>query len=392
MKDKVEQVYFKLGDGAGKLIIDIAREHLFYNLNPDKSVKSLTNTLRGVTHEVVLDIISGKKILLVADERYIDCVDYVEELHKEKFPPFDIYSWVERKLQQIIDVSEEWQKAISELKRIIVKNDGEFIISVKYEKLLSFFYEGNSENLIDVDDDTLGSIKGLTLGIRNFISESMKTMQVIKWLCHNYYGLPNDFSSIPIQLLQLHTTFTELMLKNSEIELTLRRNLVTSLMLDKHLEAQLEIDKATKNIKPVNILDGYTAGWLSPSGEYYGLNGEISNMLHNQIADALLVAGVIPIGKPTYDRAIDNRTNPDRWLEENGWAKIHGDWILYDGWNRGALPDGVITPMTKEQHDAIEKYGKICCDGKLYLGYNKQFMTAARFGMTEIPMLKIYFE
>lgn len=392
MKDKVEQVHFRLGDGAGKLIIDIAREHLFMDLNPDKAVKSLTDTLIGCPHEVALNIICGRKILLVANEMRLDCVDYIEELYKDEFPPFDIYEWVERKLTNIIDISEEWQKAMSELKRIIVRNDGEFILSVRYEKLLKFFYDGDSENLIDIDDTTISSIKGLTLGIRNFITESMKVMQTIKWLCKNYDGLSDDFSNIPIQLIQLHTNFTELMLRDSEVEYTLRRHIISSLMLDNHLKAQLEIDKATKYIKPVNILDGYTAGWLSPNGDYYGLNGEISNMLHNQIADALVAADVIPLGSFSEGLCSDNRKNPDRWLEENGWVKIHGDWILYDGWNRGQLLGSVVTPLTLKQHDAIEKYGKICCDGKLYLGYNKQFMTAARFGMTDIPMLKIYFE
>lgn len=112
MKDKIELVYFKLGDGAGKLLIDIAREHLFMDLNPDKAMKSLTDSLTGCPREIALEIIRGGKILLVADERYLDCVDYVEELHKVSFPPFDIYGWVERKLQQIEDVSEEWQRHV----------------------------------------------------------------------------------------------------------------------------------------------------------------------------------------------------------------------------------------------------------------------------------------
>ena len=113
----------------------------------------------------------------------------------------------------------------------------------------------------------------------------------------------------------------------------------------------------------------------------------ISNMLHNQIADALCAAGIIPSVDPKDPLS----HNPDTWLERHGWAKIHGDWILFDGWNLHRTDDKNI-PMTPQQQEQICRYGQTCWKGLLKFGYSKEPISAARFGMTDIPMLRNYFE
>jgi len=72
----------------------------------------------------------------------------------------------------------------------------------------------------------------------------------------------------------------------------------------------------------------YDAGWLSPDGVYYGLRGEISNMLHIQIADALQEKGIVP-SKPEGEVGVE--LNAMEWLETHGWIKIHGNNVHYDG-------------------------------------------------------------
>ena len=44
-----------------------------------------------------------------------------------------------------------------------------------------------------------------------------------------------------------------------------------------------------------NIMDGYDAGWLSPEGDFYGGNGETSNMIHLNIANQIFNASGNPI-------------------------------------------------------------------------------------------------
>jgi hypothetical protein len=74
-------------------------------------------------------------------------------------------------------------------------------------------------------------------------------------------------------------------------------------------------------------------------------------------------------------------------LEQNGWVKIHGNWILFDGWNLCNLKKENIA-MTEKQKDAIYKYGQACCDGLLKLGYSQETISAARFNMTDLLILK----
>jgi hypothetical protein len=180
----------------------------------------------------------------------------------------------------------------------------------------------------------------------------------------------------------------ELITGDDEVERFIRKNTIQMKLVDNFIKSEREIRKTLEpGIKPIDILGGWSAGWLAPNGDYYALNGEISNMLHNQIADALVVAKIIPI----KDKDNDIRENPDRWLETNGWVKIHKDWILYDGWNL-ANYGGRSVPMTEIQKDKIYRYGQVCCNGILTLGFKREQISAARFGMTEIPMLKRYFD
>ncbi len=54
-------------------------------------------------------------------------------------------------------------------------------------------------------------------------------------------------------------------------------------------EAKIEEYHKTE-LKPVEITEGYDAGWLSPDGDFYGLNRSVGNMLHLNIAERLLAS------------------------------------------------------------------------------------------------------
>jgi hypothetical protein len=155
-------------------------------------------------------------------------------------------------------------------------------------------------------------------------------------------------------------------------------------VLDAYLDASKEIDEAlSKGIEPVDIMQNYSAGWLSPDGMYYALNGEIANMLHNQIADALCDAGIIPA---------DKNDNPDVWLEQAGWVKIHGNNVQFAGCLNYKLGKTNVH-MTKTQREIIAKYIKLCHAGIVRMGWKLEKISAARFEMMDNLMLaKNYFE
>lgn len=75
-----------------------------------------------------------------------------------------------------------------------------------------------------------------------------------------------------------------------------------------------------------DIMDGYDAGWLSPDGEFYGCDGETSEMIHMNIAEQIFNA---PHNKYAIRMIKDGVSifggtkSPEYWLEKHGWVKIH---------------------------------------------------------------------
>jgi hypothetical protein len=140
--------------------------------------------------------------------------------------------------------------------------------------------------------------------------------------------------------------------------------------------------------KPVDITNNYSGGWLAPNGDFYGMDGEYEDMIHEQLSDKMLELGLIP-----EDECCDN---PDGWLADNGWVKIHFDWVLYDGYLRAKrtktqdvfnMPVIQAIPMTDLQRKQIALYGKLCYGGVLKFGLAKNKISIARFEMIEAPMI-----
>lgn len=389
MTKRTRTLHFTLGENAGKLLIDIAREHLTCNYDTDRAMRTLTESL-NCSKEIALNILSGKMVLTVDDDRiHLICSPYDPSIHKSMFPPFDCEKWAEMQLLKLKEIAGEWHKVLAELRKVIIRNRGEFEFSVRYDNLIKYFYDGDIDDMIDQDSDNITNIKFTICGIKKFIAESMKIMSAIKWMRKVFPNeIPEGYECLPPEVRAINNEFLQFMVRDEEIETTLRRDTISMLRLDNHISKQIEIDKiVSEGIKPVEITDNYNAGWLAPDGTFYGLNGAISNMLHNQIADALCAAGIIPSVDPKDPLS----HNPDTWLERHGWAKIHGDWVLYNGWNLHRTDDK-NTPMTPQQQEQICRYGQTCWKGLLKFGYSKEPISAARFGMTDIPMLRNYFE
>lgn len=386
---ETRKVHFTLGEGAGLLIVNIAREHLMYSLNPDKALKTIKDSLVGCPTEIALDILIGKLILITnKDKVSFNAIQYTPDM-KDEFPMLDIEKWAENELLKMKRIGREWDSALLHFRNTIIKNSGRFDITVKYDLLVKYFYDGDADNLIELDDDIVSNIKGIVVGIKNFIGECFKTLSVIEWLYKAYPGyIPEGYKLLPVEVRGLSTRLMELMYGDSEVEQFIRKNTIQMRMVDSFIKNEMNIKETLDDgIKPVDITKGWSAGWLSPEGDYYALNGDIANMLHNQIADALVAAHIIPL----KDGDTDVTKNPDSWLGENGWVKIHGDWILYDGYfqSKYRMP---LVPITDKQIEQISLYGKVCCGDKLFLGLERKFCSGTRLSMMDKPMIAKLFD
>lgn len=386
---ETRKVHFTLGEGAGQLIVNIAREHLMYSLNPDKALKAIKDSLIGCPTKTALDILIGKLILITNEDKVsFNAIQYTPEM-KNEFPMLDIEKWAENELLKMKRIAREWDSAILQFRKAIIKNSGRFDFTVKYDHLVKYFYDGDAENLIELDDDIVSNIKFTVVGIKNFFGDCFKTLSVIEWLYKAYPGyIPDGYTHLPVDVRGLNTRLMELMYGDSEVEQFIRKNTIQMRMVDNFIKNEMEIKETLNDgIKPVDITKGWSAGWLSPDGDYYALNGDIANMLHNQIADALVAAHIIPL----KDGDTDVTKNPDSWLGENGWVKIHGDWILYDGYFQSHYMKPLV-PITDKQIEQISLYGKACCGDKLFFGLEKKFCSGTRFGFTDKPMIAKMFD
>ena len=173
-------------------------------------------------------------------------------------------------------------------------------------------------------------------------------------------------------VLRVRTILDSLACSDLEVEASIRKQDFQKQRLSEWMENEKKIEEYHQTeLKPVEITEGYDAGWLSPDGEFYGLNGSVGNMLHLNIAERLLASKKIPVKE---------MRNPDRWLEENGWVRVHHDWILFSGSFYGKT-------LTEAQIDKLYRYGQARCKGVLLLGTSQEPITAVRLRATEPLML-----
>ena len=185
--------------------------------------------------------------------------------------------------------------------------------------------------------------------------------------------------NVPSDVLSLHGYVN--LIQSGQIESIVLESDKSDNLLIKYLESQKGIEKISKKgIEQAEILDGYDAGYLSQDGVFYGMRGTIANMLHLEIANEMYKKGLIPI---KYKDEID------LFFEENGWAKIHGNRVLYAGYDLHTSGLTVI-PMSLKQQKIIADYIEKLHDGIMEVN-GFETITALKFKSTEQPMLRNYF-
>lgn len=369
-------LHFTIGEDFGVMLMNIAQEHLLYNLDPEKALKTITDSLMGCPEELGLQILNGDMVLPVdEDTQEVICVPREDKIHDE-YPKLNIKDWCERQAKDIEKRGYELDDALIE---ITIKATNKSINkSFDYRTIIEFL-AGNDKELREqfLEIEEVSELDFLLTITRQYIEKSMKTINVMKWAHKN---LPISFFHDDHQFI-LSNVMQDLkiLLETQKVEERISK---VDPMLDNYLNAVRENDEKTnEGLVPVDILENYSAGWLSPKGDYYALNGELANMLHIEIADALKEQGVIP----------KNDMNPDGWLEQQGWMKIHGDLVQHAGCLNAKLDKPVVN-ISDKQKEIVYDYIQKCHEGIMRLGWKMTKISAARFEMTDVHMLnKDYF-
>jgi hypothetical protein len=372
-------LHFTVGADAGKLVTDIAQEHLLYNYDPQKAIDTILNSLVGCKEDMAIDIIGGKLAILVdvdAQEFNVtDNPDIVKAVNN-----IDLVGWVKRTTKEIEYHSEMMLKSM-EMMSNSLRSD---TYKINYNKIFEYIANNKKEKLDELilDSEEYDNMVLFVKTTRDFILESINRIKVMKWIYSNYDDVSDEIHGIEDATNDLMDV--QMIFQNMSKGILYGGDDDSTKIVDNYLEASQEInDIMTKDtFEPVDIMSKYSAGWLSPEGEYYALNGEIANMLHLQIADKLQEIGVIPSDDELDEDSISTK---DSWLEINGWVKIHDNRINFSGCENHKLGHDNVN-MTDVQVKMIYEYIALCHDGYMKLGWKQQGMSAARFQMAAKDM------
>lgn len=353
---------FTMGKGFGQMLQRIAWEKLTEKYNPREAVEIITKSLLGCTEGMAVDILDGK-IILGEDEA-------THEVLGTPGAGGKFNDWIREQRIHLEEEAKEWVGVLERLRQTIADAGGKFEFSVRYPELVSYISGCEDAGLLDnPHSGTVEQIKEVVEGANGFFVRVSEVYEVIVWMCD---ALNMSRVILPDPILSMHTILDSLMCSDPEVEASIRKQDFQKQRLSEFMENELKIEEYHKTeLKPVEITDGYDAGWLSPEGDFYGLNGGAGNLLHLNIAERLLASKKIPVKE---------MRNPDRWLEENGWVKVHHNWILFYGSFYGKT-------LTEAQIEKLYRYGQVCHRGVLRLGTAQTQITAVRFRATEPIML-----
>lgn len=353
---------FTIGKGFGQMLQRIAWERLTEKLSPMAAVEIITQSLPGCTEGMAVDILDGK-IILGEDEA-------TQEVTGTPGAGGKFNDWIREQRIHLEEEAKEWVGVLERLRQTIADAGGKFEFSVRYPELISYLSGDKDAGLLDYPrSNVVEEIKGTVEGAKNFFVKVSEVYEVIVWMCD---ALNMSRVILPDPILSMHTILDSLMCSDPEVEASIRKQDFQKQRLSEFMENEMKIEEYHKTeLEPVEITEGYDAGWLSPDGDFYGLNGSTENLLHLNIAERLLAFKKIPVKE---------MRNPDRWLEENGWVKVHHDWILFSGSFYGKT-------LTEAQIEKLYRYGQVCHRGVSRLGTAQTQITAVRLRATEPLML-----
>lgn len=340
---------FTLDETAGVTVMNIAQEHLLYNYSPTRAVKMITDSLTGCPLPLALEILKGDMVIFVCEEegKQFFSVGNRDEYNDTIFPKLNCVDFVQKKSKSIVSDA----MGISAGIRLFMnrmKYSGGLHIRHDFSNLINLA-QGNSEGVLKEirNSEDFEQLELLIETTKNFIIESMKVLAVADFMKKTWH---KDFDGVTDHMFEAGSDITELGGLYSEMLRSHFASYIENDELDAYISAVHKIDEIiSEGITPVNIMDNYSAGWLSPDGTFYGVNGEIANMLHNNIASALYDKGIIP-----HEEEYEG--NPDRYLLTNGWVKIHDNNISYESNLNQRLGFGENIFMNDLQIDIIEKY------------------------------------
>lgn len=344
----------KLGSNIGSILLDIAQTAIQEG-NIQKAIDTYQQSLPHFTEEYVIALLKNE-IVLATEERGLSVVltDDPEILDKNKKNIQDWNLWLSNK----VDYLELQVRRLRELERTFnTSSNGYNILDYDLQNLATISFSPSKAYAVNLGLHNIVArlIAGESIdwsqekkrGLSNAWTDlctivevtpqkageleivlycTVKYIDGIRSLLRDYVGFSNTYKFlIKNGLVTKGPAFMELKLeplidilyKFTDPEKGYKHPICNERLLefkkqtlDELMSSAFGNDYIKRGILEKNILDGYDAGWLSPDGKFYGMNGSAEDLLHMRIADKILQDG--------------DGLNKDRELEKLGWLRIHG--------------------------------------------------------------------
>ena len=382
-------IHDSLGSDVGRLLMEIANKRFTEDLNPDSAIEAITST-SNIPFEDAKDLVLGKTVLELDDNKTsFIIVPRDNEKHKDYPREIDLSTFVSEQTHDINVNGKSIYERLGDALTYIDETNGVYNLEIDFKYIFRYiqkehvdFYDAFENNEIFVSLETAYN-DGRDYLIKT--DKLIKAFESIKKIWPN-----TEIESDYLYYSQQIATILQIIAGSDldRIHDYLKKNFVKTAVKD-FLQSQKKIDETLKDIiKPVNIEDKYSAGWLSPEGLFFGLNGLTANLLHNRLADA--ICDRIKDKEGSIDMGEDD-INTDGYLCRKGWIKISDNWILFDGYLqvRAGLPR---IPITDAQIKQLVKLGNCCYEQTLYFGYDKNFCSTIRLESMDACMRHKLFE
>lgn len=385
---------FRIGEDLPIILANIAQERLVYKLDPQSSLEVFKESLGIEDDDLILKLISGKELCAKVDKDTQEFIAFPRtEDPDNPYPILQaediVISWLDQELDICLGYSRVFNKSyypsyfLSNPKSIhlSVSVDLDFLIRVfsgHKDQCRDYIFETIMTRFEDREDDYLTemcALKDALISCKLWFYGAIKKIDVIKFMASSKFIDISDskynikLNKLEVELAHLYNHLLDFMIVADLEDLSedYKEEIGSWLKINENIS-----DLVAHEILPVEITLGYDAGWLSPSGLFYGMNGELNDMLHIQLSESLQREGIIPKDVVTTCG----------WLEDNGWVKIHGDWILYSCQDHEF---NIVRSMTDKQIEAVVEYGKHCCRGFLRFGYRMIRLSVATFKYLDNP-------
>lgn len=352
----------RIGDNLGNILLEIAQEKIVRG-EPERAFNTYINSLHGFTKEYALQVLKNKGVLVVDEENQILNLETSKDIIKTNEK--NIYNWtniVNEKydflgeiLESIYNIRNKFSKYYNEniddvnLTEIVERHFGKDNMSnVGVHNIAAKLISGGGFNTelysngqkvwerlcADVENDDAKRyqhglyciVKYVDL-IRTLHKEFLKFEKIYRWLLENgfisrIYFIDNRVENI----LEILYKFADPNVGYYHPMCDEKLYVYKDKLMDDICKSTWGNEYVKFGILKKEINDGYDAGWLSPEGDFYGQVGETNEMLHLNIAEQLF-------NKKYNEEMVKDGVNifsansPEKWLDVNGWIKIHHDEV-----------------------------------------------------------------